>query len=183
MQFDKFTMKSQELFQAAHDLANQLNHPAIDPLHFLDAMLGDDQGVVLSILRKIGAQPPVLKQALTRKLEGQAQVTGAADRYLSRESRKMLDMAFAEAEKMKDLYVSLEHILLAMTQIKDAVADLFEQQRGNKGFHTVSFKGYQGEPAGDGSESGRALPGPGKVWPGSDPAGPDRWTGSGDRPG
>jgi ATP-dependent Clp protease ATP-binding subunit ClpB len=124
MQFDKFTMKSQALFQAAHDLANQLNHPAIDPLHFLDAMLGDDQGVVLSVLRKIGAQPPALKQAVTQKLEGQAQVTGAADRYLSRESRKMLDTAFAEAEKMKDLYVSLEHILLAMTQIKDVVADL-----------------------------------------------------------
>jgi len=124
MQFDKFTMKSQELFQAAHDLANQMNHPAIDPLHFLDAMLGDDQGVVLSILRKIGIQPLALKQAVTKSLEGRARVTGDAERRLSRESLKMLDTAFVEAEKMKDLYVSLEHILLGMTQIKDVVADL-----------------------------------------------------------
>lgn len=124
MQFDKFTMKSQELFQLAHDLANQMNHPAIDPLHFLDAMLEDDQGVVLSILRKIGIQPLALKQAVTKSLEGQARVTGDAERRLSRESRKMLDTAFVEAEKMKDQYVSLEHILLGMTQIKDTAADL-----------------------------------------------------------
>ena len=135
MQFDKFTMKSQELFQLAHDLANQMNHPAIDPLHFLDAMLGDDQGVVLSILRKIGIQPLALKQAVTKSLEGRARVTGDAERRLSRESRKMLDTAFVEAEKMKDLYVSLEHILLGMTQIKDVVADLL----GNHGVTKASI--------------------------------------------
>ena len=56
MKFDKLTMKSQELFQSAHDMADKMNHQSIDPIHFLDAMLGDDKGVVLSILRKIGIQ-------------------------------------------------------------------------------------------------------------------------------
>ncbi len=124
MKFDKFTMKSQELLQAAHDLAARMNHPSIDPLHFLDAMLEDDQGVVLSILRKIGILPPALKQAVAKELAGRSHVTGAAERHLSSQSRKMLDTAFAESEKMKDLYVSLEHILLGMTQIKDVAGAL-----------------------------------------------------------
>lgn len=128
MKFDKFTVKSQELIQAAHGLAGQMNHPAIEPIHFLAAMLEQDPGVVLSIFRKIGVQVPALKQAMTLSLNKQVKVTGPADIYLSRESRKILDLALAEAQKMKDQYVSLEHILLAMTGAKGEIASLLEAQ-------------------------------------------------------
>jgi ATP-dependent Clp protease ATP-binding subunit ClpB len=53
MKLDKLTIKSQELFQSAHGLADWMNHQAIEPVHFLHALLNDDQGVVLSIFRKI----------------------------------------------------------------------------------------------------------------------------------
>ncbi|MBU0969819.1 MAG: ATP-dependent chaperone ClpB [Proteobacteria bacterium] len=124
MKFDKLTTKSQELLQLAHDLADRMNHQAIEPLHFLDAMLEDDQGVVLSILRKIGGMPLGLQKDVSADLDKLVRVTGGAERYLSQESRKMLDAAFDEARKMKDQYTSLEHILLAMTQIKGGVARL-----------------------------------------------------------
>ncbi|MCA1785589.1 MAG: Clp protease N-terminal domain-containing protein, partial [Desulfobacteraceae bacterium] len=55
MKLDKLTVKSQELLQSAHELAGRKNHPAIEPIHFIKGMLEDNQGVVVSILKKIGA--------------------------------------------------------------------------------------------------------------------------------
>jgi len=124
MKFEELTLKSQELFQSAHDLAGKMNHQAIEPIHFLNAMFGDDQGVVLSILRKIGVQTQALKKDVTADLDKLVAVTGVTKRYLSQESRKMLDLAFAEARKMKDQYTSLEHILLGMILVKGRVASL-----------------------------------------------------------
>lgn len=126
MKFEELTMKSQELFQSAHDLAGKMNHQAIEPIHFLNAMFGDDQGVVLSILRKIGVQTQALKKDVTADLDKLVVVTGVTERYLSQESRKMLDLAFAEAGKMKDQYTSLEHILLGMILVKGRVASLLK---------------------------------------------------------
>ncbi|MBA3010563.1 MAG: ATP-dependent chaperone ClpB [Proteobacteria bacterium] len=132
MKFDKLTTKSQELLQSAHDLADRMNHQAIEPLHFLDAMLADDQGVVLSILRKIGVQTSSLKKDVSAGLEKLVRVTGGAERYLSQESRKMLDAAFDEAQKMKDQYTSLEHILLAMALSKGSVAQMLKGHKVTK---------------------------------------------------
>ncbi len=128
MKFDKFTVKSQELIQSAHALAGRMNHQAIEPIHFLDVMLADDQGVVWSVLRKIGVQVSSLKQAVVTGQNKLVKVTGAAEVYLSQESRKILDLSLGEAQKMKDLYVSLEHILLAMTGVPGEIASLLEAQ-------------------------------------------------------
>ncbi|WP_022666967.1 ATP-dependent chaperone ClpB [Desulfospira joergensenii] len=146
MKFDKLTMKSQELVQSAHDLAQKLNHPTIDPIHFLKAILKDDQGVADAILKKIGVSLPDLNRSVDDSLGKKPRVTGETDLYISRESKKMLDLAFDEAGKMKDQYVSLEHVFLALGASKgeagkiltsagvtrDAVLSVLKDIRGNQ---------------------------------------------------
>jgi ATP-dependent Clp protease ATP-binding subunit ClpB len=128
MKLDKLTVKSQELLQSAHDMAGRMNHPSIEPVHFIKGMLADNQGVAVSILKKIGADMASLTAEVDQALESQPQVSGAADLYLSRDSRQVLDTAFKEADKMKDQYVSLEHLLLALTSGKGKIAEILGRQ-------------------------------------------------------
>ncbi|MCP3872474.1 MAG: ATP-dependent chaperone ClpB [Desulfobacteraceae bacterium] len=127
MKFEKLTVKSQDLLETAHDLAQKYGNQAIEPIHFLQAMLEDDQGVVLSILKKIGIQVGVLKSDVQTMIEKLVQVSGAADIYLSRDGKKILDQSFSEAQKMKDQYVSLEHILLTLASIKGQAYSVLKQ--------------------------------------------------------
>ena len=128
MKLDKLTVKSQELLQSAHDMAGRMNHPSIEPVHFIKGMLADNQGVAVSILKKIGADMAGLTAEVDQALEKQPRVSGAADLYLSRDSRQVLDTAFKEADKMKDQYVSLEHLLLALTSAKGKIAEILGRQ-------------------------------------------------------
>lgn len=123
MTFDKFTVKSQELIQQAHALAVEQGHQAISPLHFLSAMLGDAQGMAVSILNKIGASSAALSRRTDEALDRQVRVSGA-DAYLSAEGRKMLEQAVAEADRMKDQYVSLEHLLISLAATGGTAADI-----------------------------------------------------------
>jgi ATP-dependent Clp protease ATP-binding subunit ClpB len=127
MSLDKLTVKSQELFQAAHDIARKNGNQAIEPTHFLKAMMADDQGIVLSILKKIGIQKEILTKDIGVAVERLVKVSGDGSIYLSREGKKMLDLSFSEAEKMKDQYVSLEHILLSLVTMKGDVFDILNK--------------------------------------------------------
>lgn len=118
MKLDKLTVKSQELLQAAHDLAQKNGNAAIEGLHMLQTMMDDRQGLVMSVFNKIGVETKALEKEVQSSVERLATLSGAADIYLSRDAKNILDQAFKEAEKMKDTYVSLEHILLAMTMVK-----------------------------------------------------------------
>ncbi|MBU8912315.1 MAG: type VI secretion system ATPase TssH, partial [Desulfobacterales bacterium] len=118
MELDKLTLKSQELLQTAHDMAQKYGNQAIEPIHFLKAMIEGDQGIVLSVLKKIGVQVDVLKSDINTGVEKLVKVSGAASIYISQDSKKALDHSLLEAGKMKDQYVSLEHILLSLTTMK-----------------------------------------------------------------
>ncbi|MCP4021551.1 MAG: ATP-dependent chaperone ClpB [Desulfobacteraceae bacterium] len=131
MNFDKLTVKSQELFQKAHGIAEKSNNQAIEPVHFLKAMLEDDDGVVVSILKKIGIQAQKLCQDTDSIISKVVKVSGG-NIYLSRDGKKMLDLALSEAHKMKDQYVSLEHLLLALTMSKEAAAGILKDSGVSK---------------------------------------------------
>ncbi len=124
MRFDKLTIKSQEVIQGAQALAGQLGHQQIEPEHLLRVMLEQAEGIVRSILQKLGASPEGVLREVTDALDRKSKVSGAAigDVYLSPVTKKVLDSAFAEAAKMKDEYVSIEHILVAMTEEKKTEA-------------------------------------------------------------
>ena len=124
MRFDKFTIKSQELIQGAQALAGQLGHQQIEPEHLLKVMLEQPEGIARSILQKLGASPEGVLHEVTDAIEKKPRVSGAGigEAYISPTTKKVLDRAFAEAAKMKDEYVSIEHILVAITDEKETNA-------------------------------------------------------------
>ncbi|MFP4532841.1 MAG: ATP-dependent chaperone ClpB [Desulfobacterales bacterium] len=148
MRFDKFTIKSQELIQEAHSRASQYKHQQIEPEHLLAVMLDDPNGIAGSIMRKIGVTPDNVSNELNTLMEKLPKVEGVAGEiYISQRTRKVLEKAFEEADQMKDQYVSIEHIFLAIVGEKqsnlaqmlarygikrDAILQVLSDIRGNQ---------------------------------------------------
>jgi ATP-dependent Clp protease ATP-binding subunit ClpB len=124
MRFDKFTIKSQELIQNSQALASRYNHQQIEPEHLLAAMLGELEGIAGAMLRKLGASPDEILREINIAVEKLPKVSGGgiAEAYLSPRAKAVLEAAFAEATKMKDEYVSIEHIFLAVAEEKQGAA-------------------------------------------------------------
>src|ERR687892_68747 len=117
MRLDKLTTKSQEALQQAQSLADKRNHQAIDVEHLLFALIGQREGVVLSLLQKLGVPLTPLTDQLQRALDRLPQVTGATTQtFITPRLKKIIEGAEAEAEALKDEYVSTEHLLLSMVQ-------------------------------------------------------------------
>jgi ATP-dependent Clp protease ATP-binding subunit ClpB len=120
IRWDKFTIKSQEAIQQANDIASQHGNPEMLPIHLLAALLQDRDGVVPPVLTKVGANPAQIEGEVSVRIGSLPQVSGvAAQPHLSAAMQKVLDQAFKEADKLKDEYVSTEHLLLAIVQDKD----------------------------------------------------------------
>jgi ATP-dependent Clp protease ATP-binding subunit ClpB len=120
MRFDKFTLKAQEAIQASQQLAERFGHQQIEPEHLLRVILDEKEGVIPPLLGKIGAEPGTLIAALDDAIEKLPRVSGGGtgQPYLSSRAKQVLDRSFSEADQMKDQYVSLEHILLAVLEEK-----------------------------------------------------------------
>jgi ATP-dependent Clp protease ATP-binding subunit ClpB len=119
MRYDKFTIKSQELIQNAQDLASRQKNSQLEPEHLLSAMLAETEGIAGAILQKMGVAPGQVASEITSAVERLPKVSQSDQVYLSSQTKKVLDAAFAEAAKMKDQYVSIEHILLALCDEKN----------------------------------------------------------------
>jgi ATP-dependent Clp protease ATP-binding subunit ClpB len=132
MKLDKLTMKSQELLQSAHEMARRKNHAAIEPVHFFNGLVEDREGVGAAILKKIGADMSAVTAEVKQAVDHLPQMSNPADIYLSRDSQQVLDTAFKEADKMKDQYVSLEHLLLALASAKGKVGEILTRQGVNR---------------------------------------------------
>ena len=122
MQFDKFTIKSQELIQNGQALASKHNNPEIEPEHLLSAMLTEQEGIAGSMLKKLGVSPDVVAKEVSLAIDKLPTVSQVGDVRISLRTKTVLDAAFTEAAKMKDQYVSIEHILLAILNEKDGEA-------------------------------------------------------------
>ncbi len=116
MRLDKLTIKSQEALQNAQSLAEKRNHQAIDVEHLFMALLGQKEGVVFSLLQKLGIPIASLFERLQRALDRLPQVTGgaAAQTFITPRLKKVIERAEAEAEALRDEYTSAEHLLLAI---------------------------------------------------------------------
>jgi ATP-dependent Clp protease ATP-binding subunit ClpB len=122
MRFDKFTVKSQQLVQEAQALAARNQNQQIEPEHLLVAMLAEKEGVAQAILQKLGVSVDAVARDAAAVVEKLPKVSGGGDRYISQRTNSLLEAAFAEASKMKDEYVSVEHILLALADDKSGQA-------------------------------------------------------------
>ncbi|MFC1867122.1 ATP-dependent chaperone ClpB [Thermodesulfobacteriota bacterium] len=124
MRLDKLTLKAQEAIQASQQLAERLGHQQIDPEHLLNSILEQKEGAIPPLLGKIGAGRDRLKKELEEVIDKLPKVsgTGYGQAYISTRTTAVLDQAFKEAEQMKDEYVSLEHILLAISEEGEGAA-------------------------------------------------------------
>jgi ATP-dependent Clp protease ATP-binding subunit ClpB len=115
MRLDKLTTKAQEALQQAHALAERRGHQELTPEHLLSALLTQEQGVVPALLRKLGVDTADIQTRVDATLDAQPQVRGAAaDLYVGRRMKTLLEDAGTQSKEFKDEYVSSEHFLLAL---------------------------------------------------------------------
>ncbi len=131
IRWDKFTVKAQEAVQRANTLASEHGNPELLPQHLLAALLEDKEGIVPPVLEKIGIGPQAVLSDLYRELEKLPKVSGeSAQAQMSNAANKLLEQAFKEAANFKDEYVSTEHLLLAITHLKQDAAQQILARHG-----------------------------------------------------
>ena len=124
MQLDRFTTKSQEAIQAAQALAASRSHTETQPEHLLAVLLEQDEGVVKPALRKLEARPEAIRAAVNAALDALPTITaGAREPGSARELLDVLRAAEREAGKLRDEYISTEHVLLALSESSGAAGD------------------------------------------------------------
>jgi ATP-dependent Clp protease ATP-binding subunit ClpB len=114
MDINQFTLNAQKAVQAAQSLASEHGHQQVDNEHLFLALLKQEESVVDPILKKIGVEPSAVEKLLEQDVKGLPKVEGGQQLYISPRLGKTLDAAQKEADKMKDEYVSTEHLLLAL---------------------------------------------------------------------
>ena len=124
MRFDKFTIKAQEVIQESQNITEKYDHQQIEPEHILMALVLQQEGTVPAILQKLGVDIPVVLKLVEEALKKIPKVygTGGGQPYISPRSKKVLDHAFKEAERLKDEYVSTEHIFISVADEKGGEA-------------------------------------------------------------
>jgi ATP-dependent Clp protease ATP-binding subunit ClpB len=129
MDLNKLTEKAQEAVVAAQELARSHNHSQIEPEHLLLALISQEGGIAPQILRKLEVDPSLVRQRLEEELGRMAQVHGAAAQvYVSSRLQQVFNVATEEAGRLRDEYVSTEHLLLGLTddQVQGAAHDILK---------------------------------------------------------
>ncbi len=129
MRLDKLTIKAQEALEASQGIADEGGSPQVEPEHLLKALLDQADGIVRPVLGKVGADVSALDAALADVLAGMPRVSGAAAQFqVSPRLNTVLSDGFKVAEKLKDAYVSTEHLLLALAADKGEAGRVLERQ-------------------------------------------------------
>ena len=123
MRLDKFTIKAQEAVARAQELAQQKDHSELLPLHLLASLLAEEGGVVQPILQKLGAGVGRIQQVVNSELERLPKATGT-QLGLGRSTQEVFARAQKEADRLKDEYVSTEHLLLALADVKSETREI-----------------------------------------------------------
>ena len=124
MDFNSFTQKSQQATLAGRELATQRNHPYVEPTHLLAGLLSQTDGLIYPIMAGLGIHATDVTGPLDRALTAIPSVVGGGDVSFSPATLEILDRADAERGALKDDYLSVEHILLALAASDDSVGDL-----------------------------------------------------------
>jgi ATP-dependent Clp protease ATP-binding subunit ClpB len=131
IRWDKFTLKSQEAIQQAGVLANENGQPEVMPMHLLMALLEDKEGIIVPLLQKVGIPTEQMLASARHAIAGMPKVSGAtSEPGLSNTMQRVLNDASKEAQDFKDEYVSTEHLLLALAQLKKDPAQMLLASMG-----------------------------------------------------
>jgi len=130
MRLDQLTIKAMEALQGAESLARRQGHPELSPLHLLAALVegaregaGSDAGIVVPLLQKAGANVNQVRSIVQSELSRLPKVSGSSPSP-ARALQDVLESAQTIAEKMKDEYVSTEHLLLALADVKSDAREI-----------------------------------------------------------
>src|SRR5499427_127990 len=130
MNINKYTEKAREAVAAALELAQQANNPNVEPEHLLVALLEQRDGIVPEIVRKLNVDPAQLARAARELLKKLSSAYGGAQPAMSPRFKLVTDQAQAEADRLKDEYVSTEHLFVAIADEngRSPAAQLLKQQ-------------------------------------------------------
>ncbi len=126
MNFNNFTIKSQEAIQKAFELTKGNGNQAIEPVHLLKGVIEEGESLVKFIFAKVGANLPALNQQLEREIASLPKVSGGSEPYLSRYSNDVLQKALDVAKKQGDEYVTLEAMLVALFEINSPASTIMK---------------------------------------------------------
>ena len=125
MNFNNFTIKSQEVVQKAVQLVRQNGQQAIEPEHLLRALMSEGESVVKFVFQKLDINPTQITRALDASIARLPRVAGG-EPYLSNDANKVLDQAAAVAQKLGDQYVTVEALLVALLRVKSGASTLLK---------------------------------------------------------
>ncbi len=150
MTMDKLTIKAAEALQAAHQDAQTRGNPEVTPLHLLAALIGlgdrntdGNGGIVVPILEKSGSQVGQIRDIATSELARLPQQSGGS-LATSRELAEVLATAQREADRMKDQYISTEHLLLALSAVKSDARRILELSAARRDDILAALKEVRG---------------------------------------
>ncbi|HKF17290.1 MAG TPA: ATP-dependent chaperone ClpB [Candidatus Dormibacteraeota bacterium] len=141
MRLDKFTEKAQEAFQNAAQTAQEAGQQAVEPEHLLLALTREREGIARPLLEAAGMSLPGLEAELVSQVERLAKVRGGGQPFISNDLNLVLEQAEREAQRLKDDYISTEHLLLALVErpelkragvTHDALLNALRQVRGSQ---------------------------------------------------
>ncbi|MDP9021042.1 MAG: AAA family ATPase, partial [Actinomycetota bacterium] len=142
---NRWTIKTQEAFQAAAALARDHDHPEVTPDHLLSALLSQPEGVVLPVLERAGLAPLSVRNRVADALAKLPKAYGGAEPQLSRALRQALEAADAARADLGDEYLSTEHLLLALAERvgadREQLLGALQQVRGS---HRVTTQDPEG---------------------------------------
>lgn len=130
MNWEKLTIKAQEAITSAQRKADQSNHQMIENEHLLYALLEQRDGIVRPILEKLGANVNLILSEIERELKKIPSVEGSFQTYISPRLKQALTIAFDEAERLKDEYVSTEHLLIGIAEAKESPSSRILSSQG-----------------------------------------------------
>jgi len=129
LRFDKMTVKAQEALQQANDVAARHENQQIEPVHLLEALVSQTDGVVPPLLARLGIRTEALTQEIEREIARLPKVQGFAQQHMGKPLNNVLERAFDEAGRFKDEYVSTEHLFLALAgEERDPAGQLLKRQ-------------------------------------------------------
>jgi ATP-dependent Clp protease ATP-binding subunit ClpB len=128
LRFDKMTVKAQEAFEQAQEIAARHENQSVEPVHLLAALVEQQDGVVPPLIARLGIRPELITQDIEREIARLPKVQGFTQQNLSRALNEVLERSFTEATKFKDEYVSTEHLFLAIAgEDRDAAGKLLKK--------------------------------------------------------
>ncbi len=131
MRWDKFTIKAQEAISEAQKRADQRGHQQIENEHLLDALLQEKDGIAVHLLEKLGANLGGIRRDLEQEIAKIPHVEGATGQvYIGPTLKRSIDIAFAEAERLKDEFVSVEHLFIGIADVNEGPASRILKAQG-----------------------------------------------------